>query len=282
VPERAQGATQGSGELAAPWDRIYVVGAGPGAPDLITVRGLKRLEAADVVVYAGSLVSPELLALARPGAEVHDSAGMALPDIVAVMVEAFRAGQRVVRLQTGDTALFSALAEQVRPLAEAGIPVEIVPGVSSAMAAAAVLGCEFTLPEVAQSVIFTRMAGRTPVPPGEELASLAAHGATLVLFLSAQMIHKVAAELAAGGYPPETPVAVVYRATWPDQKVVRGTLADIVAKVRDAGIKMTALIVVGRVLDALDIPEAAFRHSKLYDPAFSHGFRRGAPDAART
>jgi len=250
----------------APWDRIYVVGAGPGAPDLITVRGLKRLEAADVVVYAGSLVSPELLALARPGAEVHDSAGMALPKIVETMVSAFRAGKRVVRLQTGDTALFSALAEQVRPLAEAGIPVEIVPGVSSAMAAAAVLGCEFTLPEVAQTAIFTRMAGRTPVPEGEALASLAAHGATLVLFLSAQMIHKVVAELAAG-YPPDTPVAVVYRATWPDQKVVRGRLDDIVDQVRAAGIKMTALIV-------------EFRHSKLYDPAFSHGFRRAAEPAA--
>jgi precorrin-4/cobalt-precorrin-4 C11-methyltransferase len=275
VPGRAQGI----GGTDAPWDRVYVVGAGPGAPDLITVRGLKRLEAADVVVYAGSLVSPELLALARPDAEVHDSAGMALPDIVATMVEAFHAGKRVVRLQTGDTALYSALAEQVRPLAEAGIPVEVVPGVSSAMAAAAVLGCEFTLPEVAQSVIFTRMAGRTPVPEGEALASLAAHGATLVLFLSAQMIHKVVAELAAG-YPPDTPVAVVYRASWPDQKVVRGTLADIVDRVREAGIKMTAIIVVGRVLDALAIPDAEFRHSKLYDPAFSHGFRRGAAGGA--
>jgi precorrin-4/cobalt-precorrin-4 C11-methyltransferase len=265
--------------LDAPWDRIYVVGAGPGAPDLITVRGLKRLEAADVVVYAGSLVNPELLALVPPGAEIHDSAGMALPEIVATMVRAFRAGLRVVRLQTGDTALFSALAEQLRPLAEEGIPVEIVPGVSSAMAAAAVLGCEFTLPEVAQTAIFTRMAGRTPVPEGEALASLAAHGATLVLFLSAQMIHRVVRELASG-YPPDTPVAVVYRATWPDQKVVRGCLSDIVEKVRAAGIKMTAIIVVGRVLDGLVMPDAAFRHSKLYDPAFTHGFRRAAPGPA--
>jgi len=261
--------------LPPPWDRIYVVGAGPGAADLITVRGRDRLGAADVVVYAGSLVSPELLSWARDDAEIHDSAGMALPDIVRTMVDAFRAGRRVVRLQTGDTSLYSALAEQVRPLAEAGIPVEIVPGVSSAMAAAAVLGCELTLPEVAQSVIFTRMAGRTPVPAGEALRDLARHGTTLVLFLSAQMIHKVVAELAEG-YAPETPVAVVYRATWPDQIVVRGRLDDIVEKTRAAGIKMTAIIVVGPVLDQMAIAPEAFRHSKLYDPAFTHGFRRGS------
>jgi len=260
--------------LHAPWDRIYVVGAGPGAPDLITVRGRDLLAAADVVVYAGSLVSPDLLSWARDDAEVFDSAGMDLPEIVRTMADAFRAGRRVVRLQTGDTSLYSALAEQVRPLAEAGIPVEVVPGVSSAMAAAAVLGCELTLPEVAQSVIFTRMAGRTPVPEGEALRDLARHGTTLVLFLSAQMIHKVVEELAAG-YPPETPVAVVYRATWPDQKVVRGRLDDIVQKTREAGIKMTAIIVVGPVLDQMALAPEAFRHSKLYDPAFSHGFRRG-------
>jgi len=265
------------GAPTGPWDRIYVVGAGPGAPDLITVRGLKRLEAADVVVHAGSLVNPALLDHARPGAEIHDSAGMALPEIVATMVEAFFAGKRVVRLQTGDTSLFSALSEQMRAVAAEGIPVEVVPGVSSAMAAAAVLGCEYTLPEVAQSVIFTRMEGRTPVPEREKLALLAAHGATLVLFLSAQMIHKVVAELAAG-YPPDTPVAVEYRATWPDEQVVRGTLCDIAEKVRAAGIKMTAIIVVGRVLEALQIPEPAFRYSKLYDPGFTHGFRRGAPE----
>lgn len=264
-------------DRAGPWDRIYVVGAGPGAPDLITVRGLRLLEAADVVLYAGSLVNPELLAHARPDARIHDSAGMALPEIVATMVDAFRDGRRVVRLQTGDTSVYSALSEQLRAVAAEGIPVEIVPGVSAAMAAAAVLGCEYTLPEVAQSVIFTRMAGRTPVPAGEKLSGLAAHGTTLVLFLSTQMIHKVVEELAAG-YPEDTPVAVVYRASWPDQQVVRGSLADIVDKVRAAGIKMTAIIVVGRVLAALDIPEPAFRYSKLYDPAFSHGFRRGGAD----
>lgn len=266
------------GRDAAPdtrWDRIYVVGAGPGAADLITVRGRDLLAAADVVVYAGSLVSPELLAWARDGAELHDSAGMALPGIVQTMTDAFRAGRRVVRLQTGDTSLYSALAEQVRPLAEAGIPVEVVPGVSSAMAAAAVLGCELTLPEVAQSVIFTRMAGRTPVPEGEDLSDLARHGTTLVLFLSTQMIHKVV-EALAGAYPPDTPVAVVHRATWPDQKVVQGRLDDIARKTREAGIKMTAVIVVGKVLDQMTLAPEAFRHSKLYDPSFSHGFRRGA------
>ncbi|MFQ5508422.1 MAG: precorrin-4 C(11)-methyltransferase [Leptospirillia bacterium] len=259
-------------ESGNPWDRIYVVGAGPGAPDLITVRGQRLLAGADVIVYAGSLVNPILLDCTRPDAERHDSAGMDLPDIVDLMISAFRAGRRVVRLQTGDTSLFSALAEQMRKVAEADIPVEVVPGVSSAMAAAAALGVEFTLPEVAQSVIFTRMAGRTPVPEREALSSLASHGTTMVLFLSTQMIHKVVAGLEAS-YPPETPVAVVYKASWPEQRIVRGTLSDIVEKVRESGIKMTALIVVGEVLNQAIIPDSEFRYSKLYDPGFSHGFR---------
>lgn len=267
----------GKGQPDPSWDRIYVVGAGPGAPDLITVRGMRLLGQADVIVYAGSLVNPAVLEWARSDAEIHDSASMALPEIVSTMVNAHRAGRRVVRLQTGDTSLFSAFTEQLREVTREGIPCEVVPGVSSAMAAAAVLGCEFTLPEVAQTVIFTRMAGRTPVPEKENLASLAAHGATLVLFLSAQMIHKVVAELAAG-YAPDTPVAVVCKASWPEERVVRGTLADITGKVRAAGIKMTAVIVVGPVLNGAVFPDEGFVYSKLYDPGFSHGFRRaGAP-----
>jgi len=204
---------------------------------------------------------------------VVDSAPLALPEIIDTLAEGFANGARVVRLQTGDTSLFGALTEQLRELVRRGIPWQVVPGVSAAMAVAAELGCEYTLPEVAQTVIFTRAAGRTPVPEREELSGLAAHGTTMVLFLSTQMIHKVAAELATS-YPPDTPVAVVYRATWPDQQVVRGTLADIVERVRAAGIKMTALIVVGRVLAGLDTPDREFRASKLYDPGFSHGFRR--------
>ena len=258
----------------APWDRIYVVGAGPGAPDLITVRGHRLLERADVIVYAGSLVNPALLQLAGPGTQIHDSAGMALPEIVTTMTEAFRAGKRVVRLQTGDTSLFGALTEQLRELAREGITCEVVPGVSSAMAVAATLGIEYTLPEVAQTAIFTRAAGRTPVPEKEALPGLAAHGTTLVLFLSTQMIHKVVTELSEG-YPPETPVAVVYKASWPEERVIRGTLADITEQVRDAGIKMTAIIVVGQVLNGAHIPEGEFRHSKLYDPGFTHAFRQG-------
>lgn len=261
-------------DLAAPWDRIYVVGAGPGAPDLITVRGQRLLAAADLIVHAGSLVNPMLLGWARADAEAIDSAPLALPEIVSTMVDAHKQGRRVVRLQTGDTSLFSALTEQMRAVTEHGIDVEVVPGVSAAMAAAAVLGAEFTLPEVAQTVIFTRMAGRTPVPENENLKKLAAHGTTLVLYLSAQMIHKVVDQLK-DGYPPETPVAVIYKASWPEQQVVRGTLADIAEKVRDAGIKMTAVIVVGRVLDGAVIPEPEFRYSKLYDPAFTHGHRSG-------
>lgn len=260
-------------DTTPPWDRIYVVGAGPGAPDLITVRGSRLLAGADVVVHAGSLVNPAILSWTREDAVCHDSAGMALPEIVSTMVDAFAAGKRVVRLQTGDTSVFSALTEQMRKVAEHGIPVEVVPGVSSAMAAAAALGCEFTLPEVAQSVIFTRMAGRTPVPEGEQLHSLAAHGTTLVLFLSAQMIHKVVAELK-DGYPDDTPAAVVFKASWPEEQVIRGTLSTIVEQVRAAGIKMTAIIVVGRVLDGAIIPEERFRYSKLYDPGFTHAHRR--------
>ncbi|MBI5136535.1 MAG: precorrin-4 C(11)-methyltransferase [Nitrospirae bacterium] len=258
------------------WDRIFVVGAGPGAPDLITVRGLRLLERADLVVYAGSLVPTALLDAVPEGARVVDSAGMALREIVATLADGFNAGMRVVRLQTGDTSLFSAQMEQMRALAERGIPVEIVPGVSSANAAAAVLGVEFTLPEISQTVIYSRAAGRTPVPEGENLPSLAAHGATLVLFLSVQMIHRVVEQLAQGGYAPDTPVAVVHKATWPEQRIVRGTLENIVERVRDAGIKMTALIVVGRVLEGATLPEAEFHYSKLYDPGFGHGFRRRA------
>ncbi len=255
------------------WDRIFVVGAGPGAPDLITVRGLRLLQQADLVVYAGSLVPVALLEEVPEGAQVVNSAGIALPDIVDTMVTAFRAGKRVVRLQTGDTSLFSAQMEQMRALARVDIPVEIVPGVSSGNAAAAVLGIEYTLPEISQTVIYSRAAGRTPVPEGENLPSLAAHGATLVLFLSVQMIHKVVDQLAEGGYSPDTPVAVVHKATWPEQRIVRGTLADITERVRRAGIKMTALIVVGRVLEGARLAESEFHYSKLYDPGFTHGFR---------
>ncbi|MDH4228219.1 MAG: precorrin-4 C(11)-methyltransferase [Nitrospirota bacterium] len=255
------------------WDRVYVVGAGPGAPDLITLRGQRLLAEADRVVYAGSLVNPAVLAHARPDAETVDSAELALPEIVGQMVSGFRAGLRVVRLHSGDPSIYGALTEQLRELERENVPWEVVPGVPSAMAAAAALGVEYTLPEVAQSVIFTRMEGRTPVPEREKLAALAAHGTTLVLFLSVQMIHKVVPELLRE-YPPETPVAVVYKASWPEQKIVRGTLEDIVPRVREAGIRATALIVVGRVLDGGALPDAEFHASRLYDPTFSHGFRR--------
>jgi len=265
-------------DLSGPWARVYVVGAGPGAPDLITERGRRLLNHADRIVYAGSLVNPAVLAHAPEGAEILDSAQMALPEIVAALVDGFRQGMRVVRLHTGDPSIYGALTEQLRELNRAQVPFEIVPGVPSAMAAAAALGVEFTLPEVAQSVIFTRMEGRTPVPDGEKLADLAAHGTTLVLFLSVQMIHKVVPELAAH-YAPDTPVAVVYKASWPEQQVVRGTLTDIVDKVRAAGIKATALIVVGQVLDGAEIPDEAFRASKLYDPTFGHGFRKAVRQA---
>lgn len=246
---------------------IFFVGAGPGDAELITVKGRRLLDGADCIVYAGSLVNPGLLTGCR--ACVHDSAGMTLDEIVAVMVAAWRAGQAVVRLHTGDPSLFGAIKEQMERLDALAIPYQVVPGVSSAFAAAAALKSELTLPEVTQTVIITRQGGRTPVPEAEQLRLLARHQATMLIFLSIAMIETVVAELTAGGYPPATPVAVVVRASWDDELQVLGTLADIAVKVREAGIKKTAMICVGQVF--ADLPLSAV--SKLYDKEFNHGCR---------
>lgn len=248
---------------------VHIVGAGPGDPELMTVKSVRLLKEADVVVYAGSLLSPEVLALLRPETERYDSAVMVLEEIVDVMVHAASSGRRVVRLASGDPGLFGALGEMARPLIDAGLEVEVVPGVSSFLAAAAALGRELTVPEVSQTVVLTRAAGRTPMPPTERLAELARHQATLVLFLSANLAKQVQADLLAA-YPPDTPVAVVYRASWPDERIVSGTLADLAALIRGAGITKTALIFVGRFLTAEGT------RSRLYDGAFSHGYRRAA------
>ena len=246
---------------------IHFVGAGPGDPELITVKGRRLLAEAEVIIYTGSLVPAELLA--GLSAEIHDSAGLALPEIMGLMAGAWRAGKRVVRLHTGDPSIYGAIGEQMSRLAELAIPWKVVPGVSSAMAAAAALSAELTLPEISQTVIITRRAGRTPVPEKENLAALAGHGATMLIFLSAGMIEEVVADLAAGGYGPETPVAVVEKASRPEERIVRGTLASIARQVREAGITRTAIIAVGEVL-AQGVPPAL---SKLYDPGFSHGYR---------
>ncbi len=248
---------------------VYFIGAGPGDPELITVKGQKILEAADVVIYVGSLVNPEILKRAR--GKIYDSARMTLEEIVGIMKEAAEKGMLVARLHTGDTAFYSAISEQIERLRDLSISYEVVPGVSSAMAGAAVLGQELTVPEISQTVIFTRLAGRTPVPEREALAGLARHQASMVVFLSAGMIEKVVEELLQG-YPPETPAVVIEKASWPEQKVVRGALVEIAALAREAGVEKTALIYVGESLRAS--AENLGKESRLYHKGFTHGFRK--------
>jgi len=246
---------------------VYFIGAGPGAVDLITVRGAELIKSCDCIIYAGSLVNRELFS--SSSVPIHDSAQLHLEEIIELMVTASKQGKTVARVHTGDPSLYGAIKEQIIELDKQQIPWEIVPGVSSAFGAAAALGVELTLPEVTQSLIITRRGGRTPVPKGESLELLGSHGATMMIFLSVSMIDKVVSELRAGGYREDTPVSVVMKATWPDQKIVRGTLADIAEKVRLEGITRTAMICVGSVFG-----ENAFKTaSKLYDKGFSHGLR---------
>jgi precorrin-4/cobalt-precorrin-4 C11-methyltransferase len=257
-----------------PKGRVYIMGVGPGDPELITVKARRILDQADLVIYTGSLLSPELFRSCKPTVEIHDSAGMALQEILDRLKEAALTGKVVVRVHDGDPVIFGALREQLLPLEAAGVECVLVPGVSSFLAGAAALKDELTIPELTQTVILTRMEGRTAVPEKEKLRELARHQATLILFLSAGLIERAVDELKYG-YPEETPVAVVYKASCPDQKIIRGTLADIAAKIRAEKISMYALIYVGKVFDpALEAEPAAFR-SKLYDEEFSHAFRRG-------
>ncbi len=250
---------------------VYFVGAGSGAKDLITVRGMRLLASADVIVYAGSLVNPELLEYARPECEIHDSARMTLDEVIAVMQHAEASGKTTVRLHTGDPCIFGAIREQMDRLDALGISYEICPGVSSFCGAAAALRAEYTLPEVSQTVILTRMAGRTPVPEAEQIRALAAHQATMVIFLSAGMLGELSAQLIEGGYPADTPAAIVYKATWPDETVCRCTVGTLAETAAAHGIRKTALITVGQFLG----DNRAL--SKLYDPAFETEFRRAKP-----
>lgn len=253
---------------------IHFVGAGSGAPDLITVRGQRLLAEADVVIWAGSLVNPTLLEVCKDACEIHDSARMTLEQVIEVMAAADAAGKDVVRLHTGDPSIYGAHREQMDELDRLKIAYDVCPGVSSFCGAAAALHAEFTLPGVSQSVILTRMEGHTPKPAGEATRELAAHGATMVVFLSASMLDKLQAELLAGGaYTPDTPAAIVYKATWPDERVLRchvGTLAETGAA---AGIRLTALVVVGGVLSG------PHDRSKLYDPSFTTLFREASSHA---
>ncbi|AMY14342.1 cobalt-precorrin-4 methyltransferase [Limosilactobacillus reuteri] len=247
---------------------VSFVGAGPGETDLITLKGYKLLSEADVVIYAGSLINTDLLNYCKDGAEKYDSAKMTLDDIVDRMEESVKNDKSVVRLQTGDFSIYGSIREQIEEMKKRGIKYQCVPGVSSFLGAASSMGVEYTVPEVAQSVIITRMAGRTPVPEGESLKSLAQHQTSMVIFLSVQGIKKVVKQLEEGGYPTDTPAAVIYKATWPDEKVVRGTLADIAEKVHDADIRRTALIMVGKFLGD------EYNYSHLYDAGFSTMFRK--------
>ncbi|MHB9072817.1 MAG: precorrin-4 C(11)-methyltransferase [Desulfobaccales bacterium] len=254
---------------------VIFVGAGPGDPELITVKGQKALAGADLVLYAGSLVSPAILTWAGPGAELVDTAALNLEEIVGRIMAGHRAGQRVVRVHSGDPALYGAIQEQLEVLEQEQIPCQVIPGVTAAFAAAAALVQELTLPEVTQTVILTRAAGRTPVPPGEALGDLARHGATLVIYLSIKLIDAVVAELTPT-YGPETPVVVAYRVSWPDQQLIRGTLATIAGLVKEAGLERQALIMVGPALAAREGRLKA--RSKLYDQKFAHGFRPASRD----
>lgn len=245
---------------------VHFVGAGPGDPELITVRGRRLIDAADVIIYTGSLVNPAVLSGARATAAIYNSAPMTLGEVIAVIREAAAAGKEVVRLHTGDPSVYGAHREQMAELERLGIAYDVTPGVSSFLAAAASLKREYTLPGVSQTIILTRMAGRTPVPAAEELEHLAAHGATMVIFLSAGEIETLCRRLMSS-YPPDTPAAVVYKASWADEMIVSGTLADLAGKTRAAGIRKTALVVVGRFLGS------QFELSRLYDEAFHHEYR---------
>ena len=243
---------------------IYFIGAGPGAKDLITVRGMRLLQQAKLVIYAGSLVNPELLEYCAPDCRVLNSASMTLEQVIAAFREADPQAV-TVRLHTGDPSIYGAIREQMDALDALGLAYEVVPGVSSMNAAAAVLHAEYTLPGVSQTVIVSRRAGRTPMPKGESIPELAAHGASMALFLSASMLSDLRAELIQGGYAPETPAALVYKATWPDERIIRGTLATLPELAADVG--RTALVLVGGFL------QGPYDRSKLYDPSFSHMFR---------
>ena len=249
---------------------VYIVGAGPGDPELITVKGQRCLSEADVVIYAGSLVNPQLLDYCKEGAAIYNSASMTLDDVVAVIAEAEQKGQMTVRLHTGDPSVYGAIQEQMDAFSKKGIEFDVIPGVSSCFATAAALKQEYTLPGISQTVIITRNEGRTPVPEREKLRSLAQHQSTMCIYLSITMLDKVVAELIAGGYRPETPIAIVQRASWPEQKIVRGTLATIVKDIEDEHIDRTAMIVVSNCL------EADYELSRLYAPEFSHMFRKAS------
>lgn len=246
---------------------VYIVGAGSGDVELITVKGLKRVKEADIIIYAGSLVNPEILKEAKENCEIHNSAYMNLEEVIDVIKKGHSEGKNIVRLHTGDPSIYGAIREQMDILRENNIPFENIPGVSSFCGAAAALQAEYTLPSVSQTVILTRMEGRTAVPEKESIESLSKHNATMIIFLSVGMIDELVKRLMEG-YSENTPAAVVYKATWKDEKIVRGTLSDIALKTKEAGINKTALVIVGNCLGD------DYELSKLYDKNFKTEFRK--------
>ena len=250
---------------------VHFVGAGSGAPDLITVRGQRLLAEADVIIYAGSLVNPALLDNKKDGCRVYDSAKMTLEQVTDVMRQAEKEGLTTVRLHTGDPCIYGAIREQMDILEEAGIQYDSTPGVSAFCGAASALDMEYTLPGISQSVIITRMAGRTPMPEKESIESFAAHGATMVIFLSTGMLEKLSGRLIEGGYAPETPAAIVYKATWPDEEKYICTVDTLARTAAEHGITKTALIIVGGA-----VAQSGYERSKLYDPGFTTEFREAS------
>ena len=250
--------------------KVFIVGAGPGDPELITVKGQRLLQTADVIIYAGSLVNPALLDMAKARAEIHNSASMTLPEVIDTIAAAVQQDKMVVRLHTGDPSIYGAIQEQMDALKKHKIDFEVVPGVSSFLATAAALRQEYTLPGISQTVIITRNEGRTPVPEKEKLRSLAAHQATMCIFLSVHMLSEVVQELIEGGYDKTTPIAIVQKASWPEQRIIRATLETITARLENEPVMRTAMIVVSRCLGA------DYELSRLYAPEFSHMFRDAA------
>ena len=252
---------------------VHFVGAGSGAVDLITVRGAKLLAQADVVIYAGSLVNPELLSYTKPGCEIHNSAKMTLEEVIAVICEAERANKTTVRLHTGDSSIYGAVREQFDELDKRQIAYDVCPGVSAFCGAASALKMEYTLPGISQTVIITRMAGRTPVPEREEIAKLASHGSTMVIFLSTGMLEKLSEQLMAGGYAADTPAAIVYKATWPEEESHICTVSTLAQCAKEYNITKTALIIVGDT-----VAQSGYNRSELYHPAFTTEFRQATEE----
>ena len=247
---------------------IHFVGAGSGAADLITLRGKQQLEEADIIIYAGSLVNPELLNYAKESCEIFNSAKMTLEEVLDVMLRGTKEDKQIVRLHTGDPCLYGAIREQMDVLDREGIPYDYTPGVSSFCGAASALNLEYTLPDISQSVIITRMAGRTPVPEKESIESFAAHNATMVVFLSTGLLEELSQRLIAGGYTADTPAAIVYKATWDDEKSFICTVGTLAETARKNNITKTALMIIGNVVGC-----TSYDRSKLYDPGFTTEFR---------